>query len=380
MNATTHSRAIILCLAALTYSIYAGAAALFEAPIGDTPKTATEAVTRIGDIDYVSLSGIIGQFGGGTTVDAARVQADFLGQTAWVTPGEREVSASTQQFQLVHPLRTQNNLAYIALPDVVLFFRNAFQINVAQSITEDAPPPEAGQTSQTGQANMEDLLEAQLEKEMLTPAEPPASDSGRSLPSPDYPIRTLIIDAGHGGEDSGAVGPAGFQEKNFTLAVALEAQRLLREKSSIQVLLIRNKDAEISDASRVQQANRYDGDFLLSIHAGAGYALEPGGFELFYRSEAGAKLSALQARYARISGLMAEYLSAGLEQAVEDQHGGIHEAPVRVLNGANMPSLLLEIGCLTRAEDEARMADAAYQTQIAEAIANSIELYLRNAR
>ena len=380
MTVTTHSRAIVLCLAALTCQFYAGAAAVFEAPIGDTSKTATEAVTRIGDTDYVSLSGIIGQFGGGTTVDAARVQADFLGQTAWVTPGEREVSASTQQFLLVHPARTQNNLAYIALPDVVLFFRNAFQINVAQSITEESPPAETVPASQTAQANMEDLLEAQLEKEMLTPPEPSATDSGRSLPSPDYPIRTLIIDAGHGGEDSGAVGSAGFKEKDFTLAVALEVQRLLRETANIQVLLIRNKDAEISDASRVQQANRYDGDFLLSIHAGAGYALEASGFELFYRSEASARLSALQARYARSSGIMADYLSAGLEQAAESQRGGIHEAPVRVLSGANMPALLLEIGCLTRAEDEARMASAENQTQIAGAIANSIKLYLQNAR
>ncbi|MCC5617806.1 N-acetylmuramoyl-L-alanine amidase [Nostoc sp. CHAB 5836] len=174
----------------------------------------------------------------------------------------------------------------------------------------------------------------------------------------------VIIDPGHGGKDSGAVGIGGAREKDVILPIGKRLAQILQQ-NGVQVVMTRDSDYFVTLPGRVQLAERANADVFVSIHANA---VGPG------RSE--------------ISGLETYYYDSGLGLARSVHNSilqsigtlkdrGVRRARFYVLRKTSMPSILVETGYMTGREDMARLRTSAYQNQMAEAIARGILQYLR---
>jgi N-acetylmuramoyl-L-alanine amidase len=217
-------------------------------------------------------------------------------------------------------------------------------------------------------------------------------------------VRRVVIDPGHGGQDSGAIGPAGTREKDVALAISLKlAQRL--EAMGLDVVLTREGDRFVSLEDRTRQANRERGDLFISVHCNAAASHALRGVETYtlntssnrYAIRLAARenatsergVSDLQfiladlatrantgesARLAeRVQRSVVGTLSQGYDQ-VRDL--GTKEALFFVLLGAKMPSILVETSFISQPDEEKRLADPTYQATVAEAIATGVEAYL----
>ncbi|MDJ0674623.1 MAG: N-acetylmuramoyl-L-alanine amidase [Calothrix sp. MO_167.B42] len=187
-----------------------------------------------------------------------------------------------------------------------------------------------------------------------------------SRPSSPLPRRrvTIMIDPGHGGRDSGAVGIGRLLEKDIVLSVSRTVASVLSQ-NGVQVLLTRDSDYFVTLPARVQMSRKANTNLFVSIHANA-VANRPhvSGIETFFYSPQ----------------------SKGLAQAVQNniigrignlRNRGVKRARFYVLRKNTMPAILVETGFVTGTEDSARLRNPEYQKQMGEAIANGILEYLR---
>ncbi|HTV53302.1 MAG TPA: N-acetylmuramoyl-L-alanine amidase, partial [Terriglobia bacterium] len=208
-------------------------------------------------------------------------------------------------------------------------------------------------------------------------------------------IRRIVIDPGHGGHDTGTVGPAGIEEKNVVLDVALRLRRLILRKLGCQVVMTRSTDKFIPLEERTAIANEDGADLFISIHANA--SRDPGarGIETYYlnfttnpealavaaRENATSEQSVFQlqnlVRKIALSAKIGESrdfakivdheLVLHLNEDGDPQPDrGIKKAPFVVLIGANMPSILVEISFLTNPRDERSLERPQFRQEIAQ--------------
>ncbi|NOZ93254.1 MAG: N-acetylmuramoyl-L-alanine amidase [Acidobacteria bacterium] len=220
-------------------------------------------------------------------------------------------------------------------------------------------------------------------------------------------VRPIVIDPGHGGKDSGAVSGSGLEEKNLTLAVARRLARVLR-RMGFAVRLTREDDETRALTDRTALANRLDALAFVSLHANASRAASVRGAETYYMSldsasdataAAVAKLENAAGSTARSGSELdmilwdmaqAEVLNESAQLALSIQRRlnsllnlpdrGVKQAPFVVLTGATMPAVLVEVGFLSNPKEARRLADSAYQDQLAGALATGIAEFLRSGR
>jgi N-acetylmuramoyl-L-alanine amidase len=214
---------------------------------------------------------------------------------------------------------------------------------------------------------------------------------------------TVVIDAGHGGDDHGAEGPRGLLEKDLTLDVARRLARRL-EREGVRVVLARREDRFVGLEERTRVANDARADLFLSIHANGAEARAARGVETFFASleasdEASKRLAI--AENEAFGGAAAPALAGGdplaailgdmiaTEHLVESQEfarlalhqlaagegthsRGVKQAPFVVLMGVQMPAALVEIGFITNSREEALLAQAAERERIAAGLALAI--------
>lgn len=224
---------------------------------------------------------------------------------------------------------------------------------------------------------------------------PPAADP-LSLPTPG--VRTVVIDPGHGGDDTGARGPGGTLEKDVTLAVARRLRTMIESRLGLRVFLTRDDDRTLSLDDRAAYANSQKADVFLSIHANAAARPSLRGAEVYYLGidpdeadtpggSAGAQLPALgggtrsialvpwdvaQLAYLDESAALAGLVRQALGERVELSDRPVQQLPLRVLVGASMPAVLVEIGYLSNPDQERALASAAYQDQVAQALYDAL--------
>jgi N-acetylmuramoyl-L-alanine amidase len=240
--------------------------------------------------------------------------------------------------------------------------------------------------------------------EAASPALPtlpgPPVDVPNPLPVPSTGVRTVVIDPGHGGDETGAQGGRGTVEKDVTLSVARRLRTLIESRLGLRVFLTRDADQTMSLDDRSAYANSQKADVFVSIHANA--AVRPGmkGAEVYCLSidraaaEAGrtaessdAQLATLgggtrtidlilwetaQARYLEQSNALANFVEQALRRRVEMSPRAVQQAPFRVLVGANMPAVLVEIGYLSNPDQEQAIASGSYQDTVAQALLDAI--------
>jgi N-acetylmuramoyl-L-alanine amidase len=234
------------------------------------------------------------------------------------------------------------------------------------------------------------------------PAPAPAPDTRLLIPTqgPSTGLRTVVIDPGHGGDQSGTQGIRGTLEKEVTLSVARRLRTLIETRLGLKVFLTREDDRTLSPDERSAFANNHHADVFLSIHANSAVRPSLRGAEVYYltveRADAEARKKAeentttlpalgggsraidlilwetAQARYLEQSAALAGYIEQSLAGRVELSPRAVQQAPFRVLVGANMPAALVEIGYLSNADQETQLTTAAYQDQVAQALLDAL--------
>ncbi len=233
------------------------------------------------------------------------------------------------------------------------------------------------------------------------PAAPPAPEAPPLLEiSPAGAVRTIVVDAGHGGDEHGARGPQGILEKDVTLGVARRLKAAVESRLGARVILTREADQTVGLDERAAVANNNKADLFISLHANASVRGSAAGAEVFYLSlgDYGAQAQRVaqgesealpvfgggtrdidvilwemsQARHIEQSAVLATAIEAALRQRVPMSPRAIQQAPFRVLVGANMPAVLVEMGFITNPEQERQLASEAFQSNIVQALVDSI--------
>lgn len=243
-------------------------------------------------------------------------------------------------------------------------------------------------------------------------ARPEAPKTARSGPRPAQPaserLITIVIDAGHGGEDPGARGRAGTLEKHITLAIAQKLKERIDGEANMRAVLTRDGDFFIPLHMRVEKARRVRADLFVSIHADAFVKPSANGSSVFALSESGATSAAARWLAKRENdadliggvnlGIKDPYLkqtlldlsqtasindSLKLGKAVLQEMGGINrlhknyveQAGFAVLKAPDIPSILIETAFISNPDEERKLRDPSYQNKMADAIFTGIKRY-----
>lgn len=180
---------------------------------------------------------------------------------------------------------------------------------------------------------------------------------------PDNSGRKLVVlDAGHGAKDSGAVGVTGKYEKNFNLAVVLKAAELLKNENNIDVVLTRSDDTFLELKDRAGMANNLKADLFISVHANSSTSSSATGSETYYQRDASKALANVMHKY--------------LVQATGLTDRGVRYGNFHVIRETTMPAVLLEVGYLSNKGDESLLFSEALQNKVAAGIVSGIKEYL----
>jgi N-acetylmuramoyl-L-alanine amidase len=220
--------------------------------------------------------------------------------------------------------------------------------------------------------------------------------------------RRIMIDAGHGGKDSGAVGRRGTMEKDVNLRVARELAKLLKEDGVFEVLLTRGEDTFVPLADRSRIANEADADLFISIHCNGSPNSGESGYEVYFLSEkasdpgaqrtaemenavlelegksveeeqqAVAILHAMQTTENINSGSeLAALVARSLQKRVDLENRGVKQAAFYVLRGTYVPAILLEMAFVTNKKDEAKLESKRYRRKLVGGVYAGVLDYAR---
>ncbi|HZR07735.1 MAG TPA: N-acetylmuramoyl-L-alanine amidase [Myxococcales bacterium] len=221
-------------------------------------------------------------------------------------------------------------------------------------------------------------------------------------------VRRVVVDAGHGGKDTGAIGPRGVREKDLALAIAKKLAARLRQLG-FEVILTRKSDVFLSLDERTRIANEARADLFLSIHCNAARRRKLEGVETwtlnvasdryaarlaaFENAEADRTVSDLRLILADLATKanasdardLAQSVQSSLIRTLRSRVGrvrdhGVKQALFYVLLGTRMPSILVETGFISNPAEELRLKSARFQTGAAEAIARGVKDYVESRR
>lgn len=224
---------------------------------------------------------------------------------------------------------------------------------------------------------------------------------------PDFSIgpavRLAVIDPGHGGNDHGSAGAAGALEKDITLAIARKLRHALENRIGLRVILTRERDETVALDTRAAIANNNKADLFISLHLNASARPAAAGAAVYFLSidEYGAEAREIadsglrpvpvvgggnreiglipwemaQIGHVGQSGRLAGMVEREIGRRVLLGRRPARQAPLRVLVGANMPAVLVELGSISDPDAEARLTGAAFQADIVDAIVAGIRLY-----
>ncbi|HET9301102.1 MAG TPA: N-acetylmuramoyl-L-alanine amidase [Candidatus Polarisedimenticolaceae bacterium] len=214
------------------------------------------------------------------------------------------------------------------------------------------------------------------------------------------PATVIVLDPGHGGVETGAVGPGGVQEKEVVLDLARRLQAVLQREPGVAVVLTRDEDRQVARDERTAIANQNRAELFVSLHLNSSPAKGAAGAETYFLSAeatddearalagmenvvqtaagGGQTLDLIlwdlaQNQYLAESGRLAQAVQRELNELAGTKDRGVRQAPFTVLMGATMPAILVELGFVSNSAEEARLKDSAYRDRIVEALARAIQ-------
>lgn len=187
-------------------------------------------------------------------------------------------------------------------------------------------------------------------------------NTGSSMPIGPNGKPVVVIDAGHGDQDPGAMSKNKKREKDFNLTMALKVEQALSKYQDIEVVLTRSNDTFLALKERVQIAENMNAAAFVSIHANSSSSATASGTETYYqRSDSKEFANVMHKHFAAATGL---------------PDRGIRYGNFHVIRETSMPAVLLEAGYLSNAKDEAALFSTAFQDRVAKSIADAIAEYL----
>jgi len=279
-------------------------------------------------------------------------------------------------------------------------------ITIALSPRAGTPRIAATTTNESTRVVVEVPLAAS--QETAAPSAPPPPPPATTAPEAPPPLlstgsaklQTMVLDAGHGGDDNGVRGPKGTLEKQITLDAARRLKTLVESRLGVRVVMTRDDDRAVSLDERDAIANNSKADLFLSLHANGSPSASVKGAEVYYlrldRAGEDAKRNAAatelilpvvggtmrpidiipwdlaQVSHVDASSRFASMLEEELEKHVPAGSRPLQQAPMRVLSGANMPAALVEMVYLTNGEQEQRVKSDDFQGGLVQALYDAI--------
>jgi N-acetylmuramoyl-L-alanine amidase len=227
--------------------------------------------------------------------------------------------------------------------------------------------------------------------------------------SPSRPF-TIVIDAGHGGHDTGAIGPDGIREKNVVLGISKRLAGLINHSKNMRAVLTRSGDYYINLRQRLKLARKGDADLFIAIHADAHYDKYAKGASVYALSQRGATSEAARwlaqkENYSEIGDvefaslqdrdpmLRSVLIDMSQTTTIQDSvrlgsnmlrtigmvtklhYNSVERAPFVVLKSPDIPSILIETGFISNPTEEKRLSDPRYQQVLAQAIFKGLQKY-----
>lgn len=220
-----------------------------------------------------------------------------------------------------------------------------------------------------------------------------------------WEFKTIVIDAGHGGKDPGAVGYRGTKEKDIALDVAKRLEKKLSKNLNVKIVMTRDEDVFLRLSERTRIANENNGSLFISIHTNAAEDRRASGFETFLigpnKNEAAVRVAArenavlelegisgqkltnedlikatiAQSAFASKSEQFASMVQGEIKKRVQSKDRGVKQAGFYVLMGASMPNVLVELGFISNPSEEKKLRSPQYRDQLATAIYRAVEQY-----
>jgi N-acetylmuramoyl-L-alanine amidase len=280
-----------------------------------------------------------------------------------------------------------------------------------ESITRKSQVPESKPAAQPQSATSatKPASGKSKNKAAVTPdgreAQPTAAGDRSLIRALGLKIGKIVIDPGHGGHDTGTIGPHGLEEKDLVLDVSKRLGKLLASRLGAEVVYTRNDDTFIPLETRTAIANQEAADLFVSVHANSSRDPDARGIETYYLNftsspdalEVAARENAVSEESIHELGDLVKKIAlkekieesrefavdverslhsglAGRNSGVRDR--GVKKAPFIVLIGANMPSILAEISFVSNPTDELRLKTNDYRQRIAESLYRGIARYV----
>jgi N-acetylmuramoyl-L-alanine amidase len=355
-------------------------------------------------------------------IAAANGIAATIGPSRPVTPprGERTIATSAES-TIADVAKLSSNSAKVTATAGPTSAPVAAKI-VAPAMPPDAAPtnpapdtsaansavaPPSSNTAKNRRKGKNNAPSSSADANAIPHAADPTADGERSLVRAlGLKVGRIVIDPGHGGHDSGTLGPGGIQEKDVVLDVALRVGKLLHQRLGAEIVYTRDDDTFIPLETRTAIANKAQADLFLSIHGNSSPEPSARGVETYYLNftsdpdalEVAARENAVSSSSVhQLSDLVrkialkdkidesrefAADVDAGLYSGLKAgnpglKDRGVKKAPFVVLIGAQMPSILAEISFLTNPDDAEELSEGSYRQRIAESLDAGVERYLQ---
>jgi N-acetylmuramoyl-L-alanine amidase len=220
------------------------------------------------------------------------------------------------------------------------------------------------------------------------------------------PVRTIALDAGHGGPDIGKIGPSGTREKDLNLQIALALRERLMEELGISVVMTRTEDVLVPFDQRVETANTAGAQLFISIHCNGWFTGDAEGFEVFFlapaRTDDEARLAldenssaeyegqasagggddidfilwdVVQNEYLNESSELAEMIQREMSATLGIRNRGVKQTSLRVLKGLAMPGVLVETAFLSNQKEEKLLLSAEFREKIVEGLVEAVRKF-----
>jgi N-acetylmuramoyl-L-alanine amidase len=270
-----------------------------------------------------------------------------------------------------------------------------------EKAASDAPPPSSARSKSSSRLS----ASRKAADPDMREAQPTASGDRSLIRALGLKIGRIVIDPGHGGHDTGTIGPNGLEEKDLVLEVGRRLGKLLETRLGAEVVYTRKDDTFIPLETRTAIANQQRADLFISIHANSSQDSAARGVETYYLNftsspealEVAARENAVSEKSIyelqdlvkkialkekieesrEFAGDVQESLHSGLAaKSPAIRNRGVKKAPFIVLIGANMPSILAEISFVSNPADEHRLETSEYRQRIAESLYRGIAKYV----
>ncbi|OQB41459.1 MAG: N-acetylmuramoyl-L-alanine amidase AmiA precursor [Candidatus Hydrogenedentes bacterium ADurb.Bin179] len=389
--------------------------AYFTAQVGADMVTVAAEMRQSDSRAYVSLDEIMDQIRGIVALQPDRIQANWGDKTAVLSANDTTVRLAGDTFSLNYPVLRGKDKVYITLSDVPSFFSSAYGLAFSRAAqTEevkavDLPPleyeepepeiledalltplgetPDDAETPALNEGEGETAEEdGEVEEEAASSegapedtlddtVEPPPADSHFDMSVFSEVGGKIVLDPGHGGDDTGAIAGNNMNESDMALAVALRIREILERETDIDVILTREENTDVSLNNRQAIAGKADGSLFLSLHAGFSATPRAQGISIFMDEEAPASEESLseaeKQRREKRQGLAGKAGIYGyrLAQALgENSALGtviVRTCPLVLQREIGIPAVLMEIAYLSNIDAATLLSEEEYQAQVA---------------